>query len=376
MLQNSSSEDIQFPSFDQEYLKEKEVVEPKPAGNKKCLITIIVIVVLLILIAGIILAVYFGSKNKESGGNIKLYFVYNTSDTNFNVINNINLDNDDYLVDYNEGGVSFRLLGESQKSFDAQQCNSGKCNVKITFYKILKSIEGMFSNIKELKYADFSGLNTKKITNMNNLFLNCKNLEYVNFNNFEATKLETMDNAFENCASLTKIDLKSFVTPRLRSMNSAFKGSSNLIQLNMENFLITPQTNIDNIFEGCEHLKDLIPPENNDQLNNQYNNIIKNDTFCEKGNDCEECKKFSNDIKVDICIDCPPGYFLYEKAEYPIKCNKCTPEHCEECEDEFTCKTCEEGFELQITNNNNYTCVENPEYSFDSSIPSDDIPTD
>ena len=38
------------------------------------------------------------------------------------------------------------------------------------------------------------------------------------------------------------------------------------------------------------------------------------------------------------------GYFLYEKAEYPIKCNKCTPEHCEECEDEFTCKTCEEGF--------------------------------
>ena len=377
MLFNSSSEEIEFPSFDPDYVKEK-VVEQKQGVNKKCLVIIIVIAVLIVLIAGIVLAVYFGSKNKEDGGNIKLYLVFNKSNTNFNVINNINLDTGDYLVKYNNN-TPFRLLSENQKSFESGQCIYGPCYVTITFDKILTSIESMFSNIQQIKYADFSELNTKKIINMNNLFLNCKNLEYVNFNNFQADKLETMNSAFENCESLSKIDLEDLVTPRLKSMNSAFKGCSSLIQLNIKNFIINSKTSIDNIIDGCDNLIDFILPESNkDLLNNQYNNPNVDKNLCEDqcNTNCKVCvsETLDNNEKVKICKKCLDGYFLYTKADLPIKCNKCKVEHCIKCEDEYTCNECEEDY--NVDENNNNICSYNPSSIPDSTIPNSDMTSD
>ena len=353
MLFNSYSEEIEFSSSDPDYIKEKGF-EQKPGMNKKCLVVIVVIAILIVLIAGIVLAVYFGSKNKENGGSIKLYFVFDKSSTNFNVINNINLDTEDYLVQY-DNNIPFRLLAETQKSFDNTQCPNGNCTVTITFYKILTSIESMFSNIQQIKYADFSKLNTKKIINMNNLFLNCKNLEYVNFENFQADKLETMNSAFKNCDSLSKIDLEDFVTPRLYSINSAFKGCSNLIQLNMKNFIINSKTNIDYMFDGCNHLIDLITPESNKELLiNQYNSISIDKNFCQVENECSTCEKMTmkNNEIIEICTYCPEGYFLYKKAELPIKCNKCGVENCKECENEYTCEKCKQGYEFDGDNKN------------------------
>lgn len=377
MLFNSSSEEIEFPSFDPDYVKEK-VVEQKQGVNKKCLVIIIVIAVLIVLIAGIVLAVYFGSKNKENGGNIKLYLVFNKSNTNFNVINNINLDTGDYLVKYNNN-TPFRLLSENQKSFESGQCIYGPCYVTITFDKILTSIESMFSNIQQIKYADFSELNTKKIINMNNLFLNCKNLEYVNFNNFQADKLETMNSAFENCESLSKIDLEDLVTPRLKSMNSAFKGCSSLIQLNIKNFIINSKTSIDNIIDGCDNLIDFILPESNKELlNNQYNNPNVDKNLCEDqyNTNCKVCvsETLDNNEKVKICKKCLDGYFLYTKADLPIKCNKCKVEHCIKCEDEYTCNECEEDY--NVDENNNNICSYNPSSIPDSTIPNSDMTSD
>jgi hypothetical protein len=377
MLFNSSSEEIEFPSFDPDYAKEK-VVEQKQGVNKKCLVIIIVIAVLIVLIAGIVLAVYFGSKNKENGGNIKLYLVFNKSNTNFNVINNINLDTGDYLVKYNNN-TPFRLLSENQKSFESGQCIYGPCYVTITFDKILTSIESMFSNIQQIKYADFSELNTKKIINMNNLFLNCKNLEYVNFNNFQADKLETMNSAFENCESLSKIDLEDLVTPRLKSMNSAFKGCSSLIQLNIKNFIINSKTNIDNIIEGCDHLMDFILPESNKELlKNEYDNINVDKNLCDAQNNimCKVCenKILDNNENVKICRKCHDGYFLYKKADLPIKCNKCKVEHCIKCENEYTCNECEEDY--NVDENNNNICSYNPSSIPDSTIPNIDTTSD
>ena len=377
MLFNSSSEEIEFPSFDPDYVKEK-VVEQKQGVNKKCLVIIIVIAVLIVLIAGIVLAVYFGSKNKENGGNIKLYLVFNKSNTNFNVINNINLDTGDYLVKYNNN-TPFRLLSENQKSFESGQCTYGPCYVTITFDKILTSIESMFSNIQQIKYADFSELNTKKIINMNNLFLNCKNLEYVNFNNFQADKLETMNSAFENCESLSKIDLEDLVTPRLKSMNSAFKGCSSLIQLNIKNFIINSKTSIDNIIDGCDNLIDFILPESNKELlNNQYNNPNVDKNLCEDqyNTNCKVCvsETLDNNEKVKICKKCLDGYFLYTKADLPIKCNKCKVEHCIKCENEYTCNECEEDY--NVDENNNNICSYNPSSIPDSTIPNSDMTSD
>ena len=355
MFYNASSEDIEFPSFDSNYIQVKKF-KRKEKFSKKCLTIIIILSIFIILIVGIALVIFFSSKQKkESGGIIKLFFSYSKDNQNFKLFEPPNLSQDDYLVDYN-GTIPIRMLMDSKLNYkNPEQCSNGTCKINIAFNKPLSSLEGMFANIPELKTVDFSEFNSKKITRMNNLFLNCTNLESVEFGEFEAENLETMDHIFENCSSMTEIDLSSFITPRLSSLNSAFKGCSNLIVLNMKYFILSGVKIDEDVFEGCEKLVVFIKPEKyNELIMEVYNNIKINDNFCKEGIDCERCKseKIENTEKeIATCDECPLGYLKYNFTKYPIKCKKCEIANCAVCNSEKTCKDCEFHYYFNDTEN-------------------------
>ena len=352
MIINSSSQDADFPSFDQSYKNARiEFPVEEKKCNKKCLIIIIIACALIILIVGVILLSYFLTKKKEEGGTLIVTYMFDILNPNFKLFNEVDFINNDFEIDYNGTFPVRNLNDDDNKNFNNPNiCSDGYCQVKIKFKKVLNNLEGMFSNIKELRTADFSGLNSKQITNMNNLFSNCTNLEEVNFSNFDSKNLLTMDHCFENCSQLTELNLYSFSTPKLSSMNSAFKGCSNLISLNIKNFVINSNVSIDNIFEGCISLIDIDPPNNNDEIiMNELRAIpIEKPKECIEDEECDKCgfKQIGN-LNISACQNCPEGFYINNKS---IKCREC-PENCAECFNEYNCNNCKEGFYLNKDSN-------------------------
>jgi len=352
MIIDSSSQDADFPSFDQSY-KNAQIDFPAQEKkiNKKCLIIIIIISILIILIVGAILAAYFINKKKEDGGTLILTYMFDILNPNFKLFNEVDFNNNDFEIDYNGTYPIRNLNNDDNKNMNNPNiCSDGFCKLTIKFTKALTNLEGLFSNIKELRTADFSKFNSKKIKNMNKLFSNCTNLEKVNFTNFESKNLLTMDYCFENCSQLIEIDLNSFNTPKLLSMNSAFKGCSNLLSLNIKNFIINSNVNTDNIFEGCIFLNDIVPPNNNSEIIiNELRKIpIEKPEECRENEECEKCRfEQIGNLNISTCEKCHKGFYINDNS---INCRKC-PENCDECYSEYNCNNCKDGFDLNKESN-------------------------
>ena len=347
LYSGSGTDEIEFPSNDSAIPRKYHEEKAKNLKKKSKLVYIIVIISVIILIAvGIFLAIFFAVKKIENGGFILIKSILLSG--NKKIINIRDLEEDDYDVkELNEESNIRILSGGNEKNI---RKGDGKIHTyKITFNKILTSINGMFENIDYLISVDFSGLDSSKIVNMNNLFLNCTRLISVNFNNFDASKLETMDHSFENCRELTEINLKSFITPKLYSMNSAFKNCTNLRSLNIENFIINSDVKLKDVFANIDNILDFKEPKNNKIIENEIAKANFNSSkevgckYNESG--CIYCA--DSDIKnIKICSNCSAYYYL-PNSKYSFGCNKCS-DYCQDCENDLLCNKCDDGFEPDI----------------------------
>ena len=373
MFYDSSAGDIDFPSYEP-YYKSEKVPEQKRFNKKNCIIIIAIISVLIILIVGIFLAVYFGSKKKESGGIIKASYYFPKVNKSYALFNLIGFTGDDYEEPSYNDNYPFRLLkDENQKLKPEDQCNNGTCYIEIKFNKVITSLEGMFANMTELITVDFSQFNSKKIINMNNLFSNCTNLEKVTFEEFNAKNLETIDNMFENCPKLSKIDLKSYSTPKLYTMNSAFKGCTNLISLDISNFILNSKIDYGNAFQGCDHLKIFNhPAKNYESIKKEYDKTIINGRFCEEGINCQKCEKIDDKYPdVTICKECVSTQFFSNNIELPLNCSNCMA-HCLQCNSTDSCIECDDDISYPKNEYNKNICIP---YNFSSTDILDSIDT-
>ena len=335
----SGTDEIEFPSNDSAIPRKYHEEKAKNLKKKSKWVYIIVIISVIILIAvGIFLAIFFAVKKIENGGQIIVECMLLSG--NKNIINIRDLDEDDYYVKDLEKLSNIRILsGDKHKNIIIG--DGAKHTFKITFNKILTSINGMFENIDYIYSVDFSGLVSNKIVSMNNLFLNCTRLMRVNFNNFDASKLETMDHSFENCKELTEINLESFATPKLYSMKSAFKNCTNLRSLNIENFIINSDVKLQDVFENIDNIYNLKYPKSNGIIKREIEkaNFNSNKEGCVIGkNRCTQCN--DSDIEnLKICASCNDSYFL-PNSKYPLGCNQCT-NNCRNCTDDLSCIDCE-----------------------------------
>ena len=348
MRYSSSEDDLEF-SFDSGPRKSPIDKTKSLKKKNKCFYIIVIISVVVLLFVGIFLAIFFAAKKKENGGYIIIIYFYNST-IEQKIINPIDLKDDDYdiknIEDIEDNSPNTikdtRILSGKGKNYHKGN-KLGKQSIKITFNKILTTLNGMFANIDNLIEADFSNLESKKIINMNNLFANCIRLENVNFNEFDAKKLETMDNCFLNCKEITDIDLDSFTTPKLYSMNSAFKNCTNLHVLNIHNFIINSGVDWDDLFYGIDNKINFQLPKGMKDMED----IIKSNEQCnnEKDTGCVKCD--NSDLSFSICAQCNEGYYL-PGSKYPLKCNKCA-DNCLICTDYFFCKNCTENYYIDYS---------------------------
>ena len=224
------------------------IIKDKEYYHKKRIKRLIIIIIILIVI-GILIGLFSIVREilKKKGGKIICSFITSNDNENLQIIN-INED------------IKFSLIvdgNEYDKNIYHSFEKAGLHNVIFHFQNKLDSLEGFFSENKNLIEVDFSQLETENINSMAYLFNNCQNLTKVNFgSNFDTSKITNMKYLFYSCAELNEIDLSSF---KLENLINAEYMFGDCIQLKEIIFNNNTRSNnlevMNNMFTDCSSLE-------------------------------------------------------------------------------------------------------------------------
>lgn len=114
----------------------------------------------------------------------------------------------------------------------------------------VKSLENEFQNYSGTSLDEaLRGLDTSKVTKMNNMFYNCSSLTSVPL--FDTSSVDTASYMFGTCSSLTSIP--SFNVSKVEFASYMFYNCRNLTAIPELDF--TNATNLGNLFSGCTSLE-------------------------------------------------------------------------------------------------------------------------
>ena len=133
--------------------------------------------------------------------------------------------------------------------------SKGKCIIKYSFKKNLKSTFFLFGEIKSLTKINLSNFNTNETIIMAKMFYDCSSLKEINLSNFNTNNVINMWSMFSNYSSLKDINLSSFNTKNVTSMTCMFYKCSSLTNINLSNFNTNNVTNMSGMFCECSSLK-------------------------------------------------------------------------------------------------------------------------
>lgn len=156
---------------------------------------------------------------------------------------------------------------------------------KIYMYGVVgeQSLEGLFSECKNVTIMNLSGLNTEKavnmsrmfykclrlsslylenwdtgnVTDMSGMFEECTGLKQLNISGFDTENVENMGSMFQNCNKLTKLDIKGLNTGKVTNMENMFMSCNRMITLDVSSFDTSKVTNMENMFGYCMGLTEL-----------------------------------------------------------------------------------------------------------------------
>lgn len=122
------------------------------------------------------------------------------------------------------------------------------------------TLEGMFFGCEKAESIDINGLNTSKVTNMNNLFRNCNNLKNLKFDKLDTSNVQYMSSLFYNCYSLEEIPegFTSFNFKKLYSTSSIsalFYGCKSMKELDISSVEMPTITSLNSVFYNCSSAK-------------------------------------------------------------------------------------------------------------------------
>ena len=118
-------------------------------------------------------------------------------------------------------------------------------------------MDNMFSYCSELKQVDISGIDTSKVTFMASMFQECTSLTDLDLSKLDTSKVVTMDIMFHNCYSLRNLDISNFNTSNLISAWSMFGNCKSLKNLDVSSFNTSNLQNLHSMFSGCSGLTEL-----------------------------------------------------------------------------------------------------------------------
>ena len=120
-----------------------------------------------------------------------------------------------------------------------------------------KSTSYWFGDMKALKSADVSRLDTSNVTDMGYMFGGCSSLAALDLSSFDTSNVTDMNSMFSGCKALTSLDLSSFDTGNVKNMYRMFSGCKALISLDLSSFDTSNVTSMHYMFEDCSALTSL-----------------------------------------------------------------------------------------------------------------------
>ena len=124
----------------------------------------------------------------------------------------------------------------------------------------ITSMEGLFNNLSELTSLNLNSFTTKNVTNMNYMFAGTKKLANLDLSSFDTSKVTTMERMFQDMESLTNINLSSFDTRNVTNMSRMFFMTSTnppIANLDLSSFDTSKVTTMERMFVGLANLQNL-----------------------------------------------------------------------------------------------------------------------
>lgn len=117
----------------------------------------------------------------------------------------------------------------------------------------------MFNNLHKATSLDLSGLNVKKVNNIQNIFFSNSNskLQSLSLAGWELDSITSMEGLFNNLSELTSLNLNSFTTKNVTNMNYMFAGTKKLANLDLSSFDTSKVTTMERMFVGLANLQNL-----------------------------------------------------------------------------------------------------------------------
>ena len=156
-------------------------------------------------------------------------------------------------ISSNEDG-SVMLWYEDKNKNNLYEVYIGGKNGKV---KLNNDGSYLFAYLENIESLDLSGLDTSKVTTMNNMFDNCKKITSLDLSSFDTSNVTSMSSMFSSNESLTSLDLSSFDTSNVEEMTSMFYDCESLINLDVSNFNTSKVTEMSSMFEYCGSLTSL-----------------------------------------------------------------------------------------------------------------------
>lgn len=106
----------------------------------------------------------------------------------------------------------------------------------------------LFSSFSQLKYIDFSNVDTSNVTNMAYMFYYLSSLKQIDLSNFDTSNVTNMNCMFYFSMAITDINLSNFNTSKVTNMSYMFYYCLGLTELNLSTFDTANVTNMSYMF--------------------------------------------------------------------------------------------------------------------------------
>jgi len=140
----------------------------------------------------------------------------------------------------------------------------------------------MFADLRKATSLDLSGLDVRKVTNIQNMFLRSESrLVSLSLADWDLRSITDMAGFFYGMANLTHLDLHNFKTTNVNRMSGMFKGVKKLANLDLSSFDTSKVTNMAEMFQSMESLTSLNLSNFNTSNVTDMNNMFR-DNFALK----------------------------------------------------------------------------------------------
>ena len=179
----------------------------------------------------------------------------------------------------------------------------------------------MFNGLKQLISLNLTAFTTKNVTNMSYMFFGTKKLANLNLSSFDTSNVTNMAGMFQSMESLTSLNLSNFNTSNVTDMNNMFRDNFALKTLNLSSF---DTSNVTNMAEMFRHSGSIYPLDvstfDTRKVTNMTNMFYS--TLMSPENSTLDISNFDTRSLVSAA-----GMFNYTKAKTIYASNKFTVAH-------------------------------------------------